>query len=48
VTLDGSLDDTFVQVMIDESYALVVARLSRARRAALTEERGASPAGHSI
>ncbi len=35
VTLDGSLDDAFVQVLIDESYALVVAGLTRAQRAAL-------------
>lgn len=35
VTLDGSLDDTEVQGMIDDSYRLVVTRLTRAQRRSL-------------
>ena len=35
VTIDGSLDDAGVEAMIDDSYDLVVARLTRAQRAGL-------------
>lgn len=35
LTLDGSLDDTLVNDLIDELYRLVVAGLSRAERARL-------------
>jgi predicted DNA-binding protein (MmcQ/YjbR family) len=35
VTVDGSLPDTMVRDMIEDSYDLVVERLPRARRAAL-------------
>lgn len=35
VTVDGSLDDTEIKAMIDDSYDLVVARLTRAQRQGL-------------
>jgi predicted DNA-binding protein (MmcQ/YjbR family) len=35
VTLDGSLPDARVRELIEDSYDLVVASLTRARRAAL-------------
>jgi predicted DNA-binding protein (MmcQ/YjbR family) len=36
VTLDGSIEDDGIRAMIDESYRLVVAGLSKAARARLT------------
>ena len=41
VLLDGSLPDPMVEDMIEDSYDLVVSRLSRARRRALGWEPGA-------
>jgi predicted DNA-binding protein (MmcQ/YjbR family) len=35
VTIDGSLADAMIAEMVEDSYDLVVSRLSRARRAAL-------------
>jgi predicted DNA-binding protein (MmcQ/YjbR family) len=41
VTLDGSLSDQAVREMVEDSYDLVVAGLSRERRRALGRHRGA-------
>jgi predicted DNA-binding protein (MmcQ/YjbR family) len=38
IALDGSIADTEIEDMIQDSYDLVVAKLSKRQRAALTEE----------
>jgi predicted DNA-binding protein (MmcQ/YjbR family) len=43
VTLDGSVDDDEVEDWIDHSYDLVVAKLPRTERAALSPERAPDP-----
>ncbi len=45
VTLDGSLPDGMVRDMIEDSYDLVVASLTRSQRARLGHEPGARSSG---
>ncbi|PID93286.1 MAG: MmcQ-like protein [Bacteroidetes bacterium] len=37
ILVDGSLDDSFIRALIDHSYDLVVARLTKSQRGAIQE-----------